>query len=67
MLSKQQIKFINSLKHNKYRLKYNCFVAEGNHVVNEFIKSIFKLKLIVSTQEWQVKSKVKTNPLLLSL
>ena len=60
MLSKQQIKFINSLKHNKYRLKYNCFVAEGNLVVNEFIKSNFKLKLIVSTKEWQIKSKVKT-------
>jgi TrmH family RNA methyltransferase len=60
MLSKQQIKFINSLKHNKYRLKYNCFVAEGSHVVNEFIKSNFKLKLIISTNEWQIKSKVKT-------
>jgi len=60
MLSKQQIKFINSLKHNKYRLKYNCFVAEGHHVVNEFIKSDFKLKLIVSTKEWQVKSQLKT-------
>ncbi len=60
MLSKQQIKFVNSLKHNKYRLKYNCFVAEGHHVVNEFIKSDFKLKLIISTKEWQVKSKIKT-------
>ena len=60
MVSKQQIKFINSLKHNKYRLKYNCFVAEGNHVVNEFIKSNWKVKLILSTQDWQAKSGIDT-------
>ena len=61
MLSKQKIKFINSLKHNKYRLKSNCFVAEGEHVVNAFIKSNFKIKSIFSTDEWQNKYQIDTS------
>ena len=44
MISKQQIKFINSLKHNKYRLKYDCFIAEGVNVINEFIKARFEIQ-----------------------
>ncbi len=51
MLSKQKIKFINSLKYNKYRLQYNCFLAEGLHVVNDFIKSDFiVIKIYVTTK-----------------
>ena len=55
MISKQKIKFINSLKHNKYRSKYNCFIAEGIHVVNDFVNSNFSIKEIYIT------SKVKNN------
>jgi len=51
MISKQKIKFISSLKHNKYRLKYNCFIAEGEHVVNSFIDSKFEIKFIFSTSD----------------
>ena len=50
MISKQTIKFISSLKHSKYRLKYNCFVAEGIHLVSEFINSKFKIHSIYATQ-----------------
>tara|TARA_B100001250_G_scaffold411192_1_gene439294 strand:+ start:4437 stop:5171 length:735 start_codon:yes stop_codon:yes gene_type:complete len=52
MISKQTIKFISSLKHAKYRLKYNCFVVEGSHLVTEFINSNFKIHSIYSTQAW---------------
>ena len=52
MISKQKIKFISSLKHNKYRLKYNCFVVEGAHIVSEFISSNFKIHSIYGTKEW---------------
>ena len=52
MISKQQIKFINSLKYNKYRLKHNCFVAEGVHLVSEFLQSNFSIKNIFSTKEY---------------
>ena len=44
MISIRQIKFINSLKSNKYRTKYNCFLAEGDNVINEFIKSRFVVR-----------------------
>lgn len=54
MISKQQIKFINSLKHNKYRLKYNCFVAEGVNVINEFIKARFEIQAIFATKGTQL-------------
>jgi len=52
MISKQQIKFINSLHYSKYRLKHNCFIAEGVHVVNDFIQSDFIVKNIFSTKEY---------------
>jgi len=51
MISKQQVKFINSLKYNKYRLKYDCFLIEGMHIVKEFINSNFKIQSIFSTTE----------------
>ena len=51
MISKQKIKFISSLKHNKYRLKSNCFIAEGEHVINSFIDSKFEIKFIFSTDD----------------
>jgi len=60
MISKQQIKFINSLKYNKYRLKYNCFIAEGDHVVNEFINSNFEIKSIfgINPKKYKLKNNI---------
>ena len=57
MLSKQQIKFINSLKHNKYRLKYNFFIAEGELVIKEFINSNFEIRSIFSVFESKLTCK----------
>ncbi|MBF26005.1 MAG: RNA methyltransferase [Flavobacteriales bacterium] len=51
MLSKQNIKFISSLRYSKYRLKYNCFVVEGPHLVDEFINSDYKIHSIFSTDK----------------
>ena len=59
MISKQTIKFISSLRQNKYRLKYHCFIAEGEHVVSELINSDFKIHSIFSTNEWNQKKGVK--------
>jgi TrmH family RNA methyltransferase len=55
MISKQKIKFISSLRQNKYRLKYHCFIAEGEHVVSDFINSDFKMHSIFCTNEWDQK------------
>ncbi len=52
MISKQKIKFITSLRHNKYRLKYNSFIAEGHHVVNDFINSHFEVTSVFATKSW---------------
>lgn len=42
MLSKQQIKLINSLKKKKIRVQHNLFLVEGIKAVEEFLQSTFK-------------------------
>ena len=51
MLSKNKIKFIQSLEQKKVRRETNCFVAEGNKMVNDTIRS-FECKLLVATSVW---------------
>ncbi len=51
MLSKNQIKLINSLSQKKYRNKYNLFVAEGIKVIKELLKSNYELELLYSTAD----------------
>jgi len=49
MLSKNQVKFITSLKQKKYRLQHHLFVAEGNKTINELLQSHFKLHHLYTT------------------
>ena len=51
MLSKNQIKLITSLKHKKYRIELQLFVAEGIKVVNELLYSNSKLEKLFCTEE----------------
>ena len=44
MLSKNQIKLINSLHQKKYRNKHELFIVEGKKSVTEFLQSSFKLE-----------------------
>jgi len=48
MISKQKIKFISSLRLLKYRLQYNCFVAEGENVIGSFLEENFDLNSFFS-------------------
>ncbi|MBW2960956.1 TrmH family RNA methyltransferase [Mesonia aestuariivivens] len=48
MLSKGQIKLINSLSQKKYRQKNGLFVAEGIKVVKELLNSNFELECLFS-------------------
>ncbi|HIB38247.1 RNA methyltransferase [Mesonia sp.] len=48
MLSKGQIKLINSLSQKKYRQKNALFVAEGIKVIKELLNSNFELELLFS-------------------
>lgn len=47
-LSKNKIKFIQSLKSKKYRSEYKTFVAEGHKLVSELL-DVFKCQLLVAT------------------
>ncbi|HEV7620460.1 MAG TPA: RNA methyltransferase [Flavisolibacter sp.] len=58
MLSKKEIKDIQSLGHKKFRDDSKLFVAEGTKIVNELIILIpHQLKCLYATPEW-----VKSNP-----
>jgi len=49
MVSKNQIKFITSLQHKKYRIKHNFFIAEGVKVIQEFLDSNYVLEHLYET------------------
>ena len=51
MLSKNQIKLITSLKHKKYRIELQLFVAEGIKGMNEFLNSNSRLENLFCTEE----------------
>ncbi|WP_196890207.1 TrmH family RNA methyltransferase [Aureivirga sp. CE67] len=54
MLSKNQIKFINSLHNKKYRNKYGFFIAEGIKVVNELLDSNLELHELYATEDFNI-------------
>lgn len=58
MLSKNQLKFIRSLKKKKIRQAEGMFLAEGIKVVEELLKSSFKLRKLYFTDAY-------SNPLLI--
>ena len=51
MLSKNQIKFIQSLARKKGRLESGCFLAEGNKLVEDTLHA-FQCRMLVATPEW---------------
>jgi len=53
MLSRNQIKFIKSLKQKKFRLQQQLFVVEGEKLVNEFLNSDWEIEQIYATKEWE--------------
>ncbi len=52
MLSKGQIKRLNTLKHGKYRTAYGEFIAEGSKLVGELLNSSFRVKAVYATAPW---------------
>ncbi len=50
MLSKNKIKFFNSLKLRKFRIKHNLFIAEGEKLVFEILQSQIKPKFIITSK-----------------
>jgi RNA methyltransferase, TrmH family len=58
MLSKNQIKFVNSLKQKKYREEYHLFIAEGAKIVPELLASEIKVKQVFATSGFLRKHKI---------
>lgn len=52
MLSKAQIKFINSLHQKKFRQQNEMFIAEGSKIVLDFLKNGAKPYLIIASNNW---------------
>lgn len=52
MVSKTELKYIQSLCHKKQRRQDNNFIAEGAKIIDEIIKSKYKITKIYATQEW---------------
>jgi TrmH family RNA methyltransferase len=55
MLSKNRIKYINSLKIKKYRQLHQSFMVEGGKSVLELLDSDFSTEFVLVTQEFQQK------------
>jgi TrmH family RNA methyltransferase len=52
MLSKAQIKFIQSLQRNKFRSEYQQYIAEGAKIVPELIQAGAKIVQLYALPEW---------------
>ena len=61
MLSKNKIKFINSLKLKKFRDSNSMFIAEGNKLVEELISSGLTIHFLIYTSKWGHKFEIATN------
>ena len=54
-MTKNDIKFIQSLKQTKFRKENKMFVVEGNKLVSELLASDFKVENILVTETWLEK------------
>ncbi len=61
-LSKNRLKYLQLLKLKKYRLKYGCFLAEGQKVVKELLDDKkLKIKALYALSSWYDKDPVIPN------
>ena len=54
-MTKNDIKFIQSLKQTKFRKENKMFVVEGNKLVSELLASDFKVENVLVTETWMEK------------
>lgn len=52
MVTKNEIKFVQSLHRKKYRQKYSQFIVEGTKSVVELINSSYQVNHIYASKEW---------------
>ena len=54
MITKNQIKLVKSLSNKKNRIKTGYFIAEGEKIVDELIKSKIELALLFQPQKYMI-------------
>ncbi|CAL1520236.1 RNA methyltransferase [Chitinophaga sp. MM2321] len=52
MLSKAQIKYIQSLQHKKNRQKSSQYIAEGDKIVQELLQAGMPVKAVFASKDW---------------
>lgn len=52
MLTKAQIKYIRALSQQKYRKEYDQFIAEGNKIAKEWLRSDTNISKVLATEGW---------------
>ncbi len=55
MITKNQIKYINSLQQKKFRVENQSFIVEGSKSVLELLKSDFKTEMLFVTEEFFIE------------
>ena len=58
MISKNEVKYIQSLSHKKNRDAERVFIAETPKLINELLQSGLRIKKIYATNDWQPQSTV---------
>jgi TrmH family RNA methyltransferase len=56
MLSKNEIKYIQSLCHKKQRQQSGLFIVEGVKQMEELLLSDFTIKTVYATDDWEAKN-----------
>lgn len=62
MLSRNDVKYIQSLCQKKFRQQEGLFIAEGPKVVDELLQSNYSIKNIYATKEWVENHTTKKAP-----
>ena len=61
MLSRNEVKYIQSLRHKKNRDEDDLFIAEGVKIVDELISADFVIKNIYAVKDWIEKNSTVEN------
>ena len=52
MISKNQLKYLHSLRQGKYRQSEQAFIAEGTKLLGELLNSNFEIRQVFATEGW---------------
>lgn len=62
-ISKNSIKYVQSLRQKKFRQKYNNFVIEGDKIAIEVLQSSLPIKVVYALKDWLEEHKSLLNVL----